>query len=502
MRFPGYQQMLQDAENGKFQVLVAESLDRLSRDQEHVASLYKRMNYWGIPIITVAEGEISEMHIGLKGTMGALYIKDLAQKTRRGLEGRVRAGKSGGGNCYGYRVVRQIDERGEYITGEREIVPAEAEIVRRIFRDYVAGQSSRQIAAQLNWEVIPGPRGKAWGMSTIHGNPKRGTGILNNELYLGRLVWNRQHFVKDPDTGKRQARLNSDDELVVTDVPALRIVEDELWQEVKARQGVHRHDMRAEDGSTRPERARRPRYLFSGLLTCGCCGAGYTLVDATRYGCAGRRNKGTCDNRRTIAREEIEARILDGLKDHLLDPDLIAEFVAEYQREYARLMQSDRAQRTRLERELAQVARDLDRVVDAIVSGYRNDTIKAKLDALESRKAELEAEISGLGEEEPIRLHPGLSEVYRRKVANLTAALNEDATRSEATELLRGLLQEVRLIPEGDGHAIELVGELAALMALGDGKNQKARSNATGFGLTVVAGTRNRRCLHNPFCLV
>lgn len=59
-------------------------------------------------------------------------------------------------------------------------------MVRRIFRAYLDGQSPNKIADQLNREGVPGPRGGLWDKSTIHGNPKRGTGILNNELYIGR----------------------------------------------------------------------------------------------------------------------------------------------------------------------------------------------------------------------------------------------------------------------------------------------------------------------------
>ncbi|MCK8464452.1 recombinase family protein [Aliiroseovarius sp. S1339] len=77
------------------------TLDRLSRDQEHIAALHKRMRFLGVDIVTKAEGEINEMHIGLGGTMNALFLKNLAQKTHRGLEGRVVAGKSGGGRSYG-----------------------------------------------------------------------------------------------------------------------------------------------------------------------------------------------------------------------------------------------------------------------------------------------------------------------------------------------------------------------------------------------------------------
>lgn len=209
---PGYQAMMMDARAGRFDVLVAESLDRLSRDQEHIAALHKQLRFLGIPIITVAEGEISELHIGLKGTMSALFIKDLAQKTHRGLEGRVRDGKSAGGISYGYRLDRQLSGDGSFNTGDRTIDETQAQIVRRIFREYAEGISPRSIAGRLNREHVPGPSGTAWGASTIYGNWRRGTGLLNNELYIGRLVWNRQHFIKDPDTGRRQARLNPPDQ--------------------------------------------------------------------------------------------------------------------------------------------------------------------------------------------------------------------------------------------------------------------------------------------------
>ena len=110
---PGYQSMLAAAKEGGFDIVLAEALDRLSRDQEDIAGLFKRLKFAGIKLVTLAEGEISELHIGLKGTMNALFIKDLAQKTHRGLRGRVAAGKSAGGLCYGFKAIRQTDAHGE-----------------------------------------------------------------------------------------------------------------------------------------------------------------------------------------------------------------------------------------------------------------------------------------------------------------------------------------------------------------------------------------------------
>jgi site-specific DNA recombinase len=149
----------------------------------------------------------------------------------------------------GYKVPR-AGHLAEMATGEREIVSPEAEVIRRIFRDYAAGVSPKALAKRLNRERCPGPNGKPWNPSTIHGNPARGTGILNNELYVGRLVWNRLRYVRDPDTGKRVSRPNPPAAWVKTAVPELQIVDDELWNEVKARQA----EMRRAASSGNPKR--------------------------------------------------------------------------------------------------------------------------------------------------------------------------------------------------------------------------------------------------------
>src|SRR6202140_1349291 len=122
---PGFQALMREALRKEFDIVLAEALDRFSRDQEDTAGLFKRLTFAGVNIVTLAEGDITHLHIGLKGTMNALFLKELAEKTRRGMRGRVEAGKSGGGLCYGYRVVRTIGEHG-LRTGERAIDPAEA----------------------------------------------------------------------------------------------------------------------------------------------------------------------------------------------------------------------------------------------------------------------------------------------------------------------------------------------------------------------------------------
>ena len=244
---PGYQQLLQDARDGKLELVLAESLDRLSRDQEDVAALYKLLTFANIKLVTLADGKISELHVGLKGTMNALYLKDLAQKTHRDLEGRVRQGRSAGGISYGYRVVREFGPDGEPVRGKREIVPEQAVIERRIFMSFAAGASPRAIAREPNLENYPGPSDRQWGDTTIRGHHARHSGILRDELYVGRLVWNRLRFVKDPSTGKRVSRLNPESEWIREEVPELRIIDDALWDRFQNRLA----DIRKSEGVTK-----------------------------------------------------------------------------------------------------------------------------------------------------------------------------------------------------------------------------------------------------------
>lgn len=380
----GIQALMHDATRGDFDLLYAEALDRISRDQEDVAGVFKRLRFADVTIITLSEGEIGELHVGLKGTMNALFLKDLADKTRRGLRGRVEAGRSGGGNSYGYDVVRTPQANGTVEVGERRINLAEAEVVRRIFREYSQGLSPRTIAKRLNRESFPGPMGAPWGPSTVNGNRKRGTGILNNEIYIGRLIWNRLRYVKDPATGKRRSRLNLEKDWIIKDVPELRIVPQELWEAVKARQGTMTRDTRPDARRKDFWEQQRPRYLLSGLMKCGC-GASYTKYGRNRFGCAAARDRATCNNHLTIHVEEIEAAILTGLKEQLMDPRLFEEFAREFVTEVNRSRSTLASERESLQREITRVTKNIDTLVEAILGGADALAVNTKVKLLETR---------------------------------------------------------------------------------------------------------------------
>ncbi len=494
---PGIQGLLEDARRGMFEIVVAEALDRVSRDQADVATLYMHLRFVGVTVVTLAEGEITELHVGLKGTMNALFLKDLAAKTHRGLRGRVEAGKSGGGICYGYDVVQMHDDAGERIRGEREINEAEAGIVRRIFREFAAGTSPRAIARRLNDEGIPGAKGRLWSDSVLRGHARRGTGLLNNELYIGRLVWNRQRFMKNPDTGKRVARINPPEEWIVTEVPELRIVDDGLWQAAKARQGEISERYANVIAATRAARANRlnsthrPRHLLSGLLECGVCGGPYAMRGQGRYGCSNHVMTGSCSNGRGIRRVEIEERVMAGLREKLMEPEAAAEAMKAHAEETNRLNRERRASGATDRKELADIEKKIASMLDAIEEGGYVRGMSDRMRELEARQDEINERLSAAPADLP-DIHPNIADVYRRKVERLAEALADPRDRDEAAEAIRGLIERIVLTPGAKRGEMDaaLHGDLGTILEWAGNKSRKGAKDIRRdrMSVSVVAG--------------
>lgn len=458
---PELLKMVDAAKSGQFDVVLTEALDRLSRDQEDIAALFKRLKFAGVKIVTLAEGEVNELHIGLKGTMNALHLKDLADKTRRGQRGRVEQGAIPGGITYGYRAVRTFDAKGEPIRGLREIDAEQAAVVQRIFEDYVSGKSARMIAAALNRDRIPSPRGGHWNASTINGSKGRQNGILNNALYAGKIVYNRQTFVKDPETGKRTARPNPESAWIVKEVPELRVIDESLWM---AAEQVRR----TFDRPPTPHKSRRPKHALSGLVKCPECGGNFTVVGRGKMSCARNKESGTCNNGRAIRIEVMEDIVIDGLKTHLRDPELMKIFAAEFHAEVRRLRAEKLAGLAGTEKRLATVQRQIDAMMKAILDGMYSPAMKDKMSELEAEKAALQADLEGA--DDPgniIDIQPNMTELYTRKIESLHAALRDSTARQEAIGLFRSMVD--RIVPyapvsQRGQWRVEVEGSLANLL--------------------------------------
>lgn len=458
---PGLNAMLATVEAGGIDQVLAESTDRLARHQGDAHTIRERLHFAGARLFTLMDGEVDDITGTIKGLFDARFRKDLGARIKRGQTGAVSQGRAPAGIAYGYRRANRLDEKGELIRGLREIDADQAAIVVRIFREYAAGRSPKAIAAALNAEGIAAPRGDTWRTTTIQGDRKRQNGMLKNRLYIGELVHARTSKLVNPRTRRTVIRPNDEAEWITQPVPALRIIDDALWQAVERRresmEGVPFH------------RSVRPKHLLSGLGRCGVCGGSWVKSNKTQWACARHRDGGGCTNNRSISTAQYEKRVLADLRDQLLHPDIVTAYVRAWHVENTRRTGEAKAQRGKLERRIAEAGRKIDRLVAAIADGADFAEIR---DVLAKARADRDAATRQLADIDAlpvIVLHPGLADEYRRRMEALHEALNgHEEAQLEAIPRLRALIERIDLhpAPSGRGVTLKIVGRLAEIIGL------------------------------------
>ncbi len=417
---PAYRRLLSAAAD--FDVILVDDLSRLSRDSIESAQAVKRLTFAGVRVIGVSDGVDTgrkghKADVGLRGLMSELYIDDLRDKTHRGLTGRALAGASAGGLSYGYRVAG---------VGLRAVDEVQAAIVRRIYADYLAGKSPRQIAAELNGEGVKPPRGKSWAMTAIHGDVRRGIGILANPIYIGRQVWNRSRWDKHPETGRRIRRERPASEHVITEHPDLAIVDAATWEAVQRR-------LRASSLRGQHKGGRAPRHLLSGLLRCCECGGPMVVIDRYRYGCAIAKDRGTCKSTIRFPRASAEAALLAGIKEHLLTDAAFQVF----QREAAAAMKRAMPDTDQAKRRAADAERMHGNIMAALRAGIITPSTKAELQATESEVRAARADLAAAESFQPSQFLPRAREVWRRLASTIEEGGRDiPAMRSAVAEIV------------------------------------------------------------------
>lgn len=421
---PGYLRLLADAT--RFDVILVDELSRLSRDSIESATAIRRLKFANVRVIGVSDGYDTaqkghKANGALRGLMSELYLDDLAEKTHRGLTGRALAGASAGGLPFGYTVGAKA--------GQRVVDELQAAVVRRIFSEYLAGGTPRAIAAGLNRDGVPSARpGKTWAASAIHGDVKRGIGILANPIYVGRQVWNRSHWIKHPDTGRRIRQERPREDWITQELPELAIVDRATWDAVQARIKRQGACTGKRGGPGRP-----PKYLLSGLLRCADCGGPLVMVDAKAYACSVAKERGTCSSRLRLPRREAEANLLAGVQQQLLSDEAFTAF----RKAYAAAMKSQKPDSDGAAQRLAAAERERANLMLALRAGIITPTTKAELLSCEAAVANAQAELERARATTPARLVPQLRERWGGIVAALAQrGRNMPAARDALRELI------------------------------------------------------------------
>ncbi len=465
---PEYLRMLEEAEKDAFDVLIVDDLSRLSRDEIEMKIVIRKFEYAGIRIIAVSDSydsadESGDIQASMRAFVNQLYIKDLRKKTHRGLVGKVLNGQSAGGRAYGYKRVpienaARLDPNGRpVIDGVRwEINEEEAKWVRQIFEWYASGKSPKAIAMEFNRLKITSPRGSTWAANCIYGDAEKGTGLINNPLYNGQYVWNRTRSAKNPDTGKRKYFSRPKTEWIIKEMPELRIISEELWHKVKARQQETRQrsaNLRA--ALNNPNSKAKPgKYIFSGLLKCGCCGANYTMYSIASYACATNVNRGdaACANKLRVPRRVVEDCLLECIHDDLYSKEAFSLFLKEVE-SVLRNKQTEAKPDTEVtKRSLEKVQKEIANLVEAVKDRGYDQVIGAALDKAQAEKAKLETSLvpqTGLLGNINSFL-PQAKARYKALIDDLAYTLSRNVP--QAREYLKTLVgSSIKLIPQAEG---------------------------------------------------
>ena len=446
-----------------FDIILLDDSSRLARNTKDALTFFERLNFAGIRLIAVSQGidsdnEQAHVLVTVHGMVDSLYVKELAKKTHRGLEGLMLRGQHTGGRCFGYDSVPVPGTTGKQLI----INESEAAVVRRIFEMSAEGQSLKTIAKTLNSEGVPSPRPRS-GKRYATWCPTCIREMLRRDLYAGKVIWNSSRFVKVPGTNKRVRRARPESEWRIVPHPELQIIDDELWQRVKERQDKLQatYGVRKGGGILIPRSATSP-YLLSGLLKCGSCGANLIIISGydssghhPRYGCSQHFNRGACSNALTVRRDWIEGRLLDELQNYVLQRDaveyVLGEFGNQMKNAFASLtnkMAQMRERKQKLEGELRRLAET------AAATGPSSFLIEA-INEREQQLRDLSDQLLAGGANSVDAHLSDIRNFIMGKMGNLRALLAGDPAPARK-ELLKHV-SEIRMMPQvghGKGHYV------------------------------------------------
>jgi site-specific DNA recombinase len=210
--------------------------------------------------------------------------------------------------------------------------------------------------------------------------------------------------------------------------------------------------------------------------------------------CAGFRESGTCSNGRKVSRQAIEALTFDALRDELAHPEAIAEYVKTYDAERRRLAKANGDREKHLTRRAGEIARELERLVDAIAKGIGDlDAIGPRMKALQQERHQVRAQLAAAAQaDQVVSLHPAAVDRYLADIKRLSD-IAADAAALDEPELvatLRSLVDAV--IVHAPTNSIEITIEIrASLSELTMPGHLVKRTGSGGFPPPLPA------CLHH-----
>ena len=386
---PSFLEMLSDAQEGKFDIIVVYSLSRFSRDRFDAITKKKLLGDIGVKIIsatepidsTTPEGKLLE---GIIESINEFYSANLSRETFRGLKANAEMGFwNGGVPPFGYKRKEVSLNGAKKVT--YEINETEAEIVKRIFKFAHQSIGTKKTCIILNGEGLRTRRGKIFTPSAVRA-------ILTNEAYIGNLIWNKQ------DKKTKGVKYKDKKYWIRKESILPPIVDRDVFNAVQ-------NSFEQNRLNHAPKSVGRT-HILSGLLKCGLCKSNYVFQASARkskekvyrnayYKCALKQKLGSkfCDNV-VLKSDLIEEKIVKIVLEKIYSEENINKIFELYKKDYDKRIKEGKNDKNLFATELKEVKEKINNVLKAIEKGFSGDELKERLNELKKRQEELTSKLS------------------------------------------------------------------------------------------------------------
>ena len=272
---PGFMKMIEDCRKGKIDMIVTKSVSRFSRNNLDCLMYVRELKQLGIPIIFEKEGintiqVSSELLLTLFGALSQAESKSISMNVKLG----IRQSLKNGNVRFSYKTFLGYRKGAD---GQPEIVPEQADIVRRIYNDFLAGATYLEIAKRLTEEHVPTMGGgNRWFSERIKS-------ILKNEKYKGDALLQKT-YITDP-ISKRVKKNNGELPMYYVENSHPAIIERRIFDRVQEEIARRAGKKKVKQTGTKTELGRYSgKYALTELLYCGECGTPYRRCTWSRDG--------------------------------------------------------------------------------------------------------------------------------------------------------------------------------------------------------------------------
>ena len=441
---PALKELLKDAEEKKFDMVISWKINRISRrlsDVLKIVDIFEKNNItfksYSEPFET--DTPAGKMQFQMMALIGEFERGTIAQNVKMGMCAKARAGEWCGGRVLGYDLVPIDDIQ----TGKRRktkliINEKEAEVVRIIFNEYANGKGYKAITNKINKLGYKTKKGNNFSVGSIKD-------ILTNPVYIGKVRYNvRQNWSE-----KRRRNINANP--IITDGIHDSIIEESLWDKVQAV---------LESKKGKPARIYDGKFPLTGILKCPKCGAGMVIMrttnklkDGTRrrltyYACGNWKNKGTAVcNSNAIRCDKANEYVFNKISELLSNDKMIKSIVTNINKERNNRVSPAKKELARIERELQK----LDGKKKKIFEAYEDEIITKE--EFQSRNVELNNRIKILHEEKQpllVTLSDDISEeipyeFIKSILESFGKILNENVEIEQQKKLLHMIISEITI---------------------------------------------------------